>query len=289
MDRAPEFTLYGEESSVTDAAFLHLELLSSRSRRFDWEIADHCHRGLFQLLCLLDGEVKARIDDREYPLSGPAAICLPPATVHGFSFLEEAQGFVLTVAESALTHDPDQAGALLRPLLQAPRLVDLRRDWPARERIESLFGQLLAELHWPQRGQDLMVDCLLKAILLMLARLVDEQDAAGGGHPAERDLLARFHALLEERYREHWDIPRYADALCVTASKLNRASLKLSRKTAFALTQERLMLEARRMLAYSAWPISRVAYDLGFNDPAYFCRCFKRQLGLSPSEFRNKT
>ncbi|KMN77951.1 hypothetical protein VK98_17610 [Chromobacterium sp. LK11] len=286
MGRAPEFTLYGDDSCVMDAEFLHLELLGSRSRRFGWEIADHCHRGLFQLLCLLDGEVKARIDDREYRLSGPAAICLPPGTVHGYSFVEEAQGFVLTAAERLLTRGPDQAGALLRPLLRTPRLLDLRRDWPARERIESLFGQLLAELCWPQRGQDLMVGWLLKAILLMLARLIDEPDGAGAAQAAERELLARFHALLEERYREHWDIPRYADALCVAASRLNRACLKLSRKTAFAVTQERLMLEARRMLAYSAWPISRVAYDLGFNDPAYFCRRFKRQIGLSPSEFR---
>jgi AraC family transcriptional activator of pobA len=52
--------------------------------------------------------------------------------------------------------------------------------------------------------------------------------------------------------------------------------------------QNRLMLEARRKLTYVPASVSQIAYELGFNDPAYFCRVFKRHNGVTPSEFRRR-
>ena len=48
------------------------------------------------------------------------------------------------------------------------------------------------------------------------------------------------------------------------------------------------MLEARRKLTYIAAPVSRLAYELGFQDPAYFCRFFRKHTGMTPSEFRRR-
>ncbi|HNH36489.1 MAG TPA: AraC family transcriptional regulator, partial [Rhodocyclaceae bacterium] len=55
---------------------------------------------------------------------------------------------------------------------------------------------------------------------------------------------------------------------------------------AFDLVQARLLLEARRRLVYIAAPVSLLAYELGFQDPAYFCRVFKRATGMTPTAFR---
>jgi len=49
---------------------------------------------------------------------------------------------------------------------------------------------------------------------------------------------------------------------------------------------ERLAREACRRLTYVAAPISQLAYELGFEDPAYFCRFFKRHTGHSPRDYR---
>jgi AraC family transcriptional activator of pobA len=48
------------------------------------------------------------------------------------------------------------------------------------------------------------------------------------------------------------------------------------------------MLEAKRNLVYTNLTIKTVAETLGFSDPAYFTRFFKRQAGLSPKEFRQQ-
>ncbi len=46
------------------------------------------------------------------------------------------------------------------------------------------------------------------------------------------------------------------------------------------------MLEAKRSLIYTTLPVSKIAFDLGFNDPAYFSRFFAARAGLSPAAFR---
>ena len=55
---------------------------------------------------------------------------------------------------------------------------------------------------------------------------------------------------------------------------------------ALDLLHERLILEARRMLAYTPATIAEVAAELGFDDPAYFSRFFSRSVGASPSGYR---
>ena len=46
--------------------------------------------------------------------------------------------------------------------------------------------------------------------------------------------------------------------------------------------------EACRRLVYVAAPVSKLAFELGFEDPAYFCRFFKRRTGASPSQYRQR-
>jgi AraC family transcriptional activator of pobA len=52
------------------------------------------------------------------------------------------------------------------------------------------------------------------------------------------------------------------------------------------MTQERLMLEACRKLTYVPAGVAGIAYELGFQDPAYFSRLFKKLVGMTPKEYR---
>jgi AraC family transcriptional activator of pobA len=284
----PEFSLYGEDIEALDTEFVHIELIETRSRRYDWEIGNHTHRGLFQVLFLLEGRVEAHVDNAVWSHAGPVALCIPPAAVHGFQFSAETHGFVLTVAESLLFDREGEGAALFEVLMRQPSLIELAALPQAHERIESLLGQLMSEFCWPLQGHTLMLEWLVRSVLLLLVRLYATQNEAGFSGRAERELFTRFRTLLEAHYKEHWDVPRYAEKLHVEERRLNRLCRKLTQKTAFELVRDRLMLEARRKLTYVPAPVSRIAYELGFQDPAYFCRVFKRYSGLTPSEFREQ-
>lgn len=120
MDQVPRFALYGEEARSTDAEFIHIEDIGSRSSRYDWEIASHTHKGLFQLVAMLDGGARVLIDDRVADLVAPSAVVVPPAVVHGFRFHPGTHGYVLTVAEAVLFDGAGPAGPCSRRCSWSP-------------------------------------------------------------------------------------------------------------------------------------------------------------------------
>jgi AraC family transcriptional activator of pobA len=80
----------------------------------------------------------------------------------------------------------------------------------------------------------------------------------------------------------------YARDLGITANHLNAVCRQAVDKSALTLIHERQILEAKRRLVYSALTISQIADELGFSDPAYFSRFFKRLTGTTPKDFRTQ-
>ena len=131
---------------------------------------------------------------------------------------------------------------------------------------------------------------LARALGWRLAQMCLQHDQADG--PAARGqqaLFTRFLVLLEAHYAEHWAVARYADRLGLTPERLNRLVRAEAGRSALEVIHDRLAREACRRVVYVAAPLSQLAFELGFDDPAYFCRFFKRQTGLSPRAYRQRS
>ncbi len=285
----PQFALYGELTRGADAEGVHIELIETRSRGYDWHIDTHTHAGLFQVLFLFGGQVNATLGDVRRALDGPVALTIHPSLPHGFAFSAEAYGYVLTIDQNLLFAAAGQDGDLFTALFVEPLAIGLLAVPDARGRIEALLQNLIAEATWPRQGHTLMLDWLVRCILLMLARVQAERRIAEQSGSGEFELFSRFRSEVERHYREQWRVGQYAAQLRVAPVRLNRLCLKIAGKSAFELTQERLMLEACRKLTYIPAGIAAIAYELGFQDPAYFSRLFKKQVGMTPKEFRLRT
>ena len=286
----PRFALYGEQTREKDAEFVHIELIETRSRGYDWHIGRHTHPGLFQVLFLFAGEVRANVNEALWERRGPVVITIHPSVAHGFDFSPEAQGYVLTVDQNVIFSAADKPGeqysSLFSSLFVEPLAIDLAGLPDICGRLDALLQQLLAEAAWPQHGHTLMLEWLARSALLLLVRVHAEHRFADQSGRGDFELFSRFRAEVERRYKEQWQLGQYADALRASAVRLNRLCLKLAGKSAFDLTQDRLMLEACRKLTYLPASIASIAYELGFQDPAYFSRLFKKRMGLTPKEFR---
>ena len=280
----PQFSLYGEHTPLTDAELIHIELIETRSSIYDWHIEPHTHSGMFQVLFLLGGAVRATVDDASWDCPGPVAITIHPAVVHGFAFSEHAHGFVLTLDQGVLSGArAGQDSAMFGPLFLQPLQIGLDG---AEGRIEALLRQLLIEFSTPLAGHAAMLDWLARSVLLLLLRQHTAQRHADQSGRAEFDTFSQFRDLLEAHFLEQWNVAQYAARLHLAESRLNRMCLRLGGKSAFELTQQRLMLEARRKLTYLPSSVASIAYELGFQDPAYFSRVFKRNTGLTPKQYR---
>ena len=282
----PSFALYGEQTRPDGAEAVHIELIETRSGLYDWHIGTHIHHGLFQVLFLFNGQVSASIGDALWECSGPVALTIHPSLAHGFAFSKKTQGYVLTVDQEVLFASSREHGDLFAPLFVAPLAIGLGAAGGVRARLEALLEQLLLEAAWGQRGHALMLEWLARSALLLLVRAQAEHRLADQSGHGDFALYTRFRALVEQRYKEQWQVGRYATALRLHPTRLNRLCLRIAGSSAFEIAQERLLLEACRQLTYLPASIATIAYELGFQDPAYFSRLFKKRFGVTPSDYR---
>ena len=101
--------------------------------------------------------------------------------------------------------------------------------------------------------------------------------------------LTQFIKLVDKHYKSLWSMSDYSNVLGITPSHLNSICQKLVAKSALEIVHERLVLAARRELAYTERNIAGVAHHLGFTDPSYFTRFFKRETSMTPGEFRKRS
>ena len=129
----------------------------------------------------------------------------------------------------------------------------------------------------------------LRATLYELLVLLDRFYRACYGSDtiaAAAPVLERFQASLERHFRSRHHVGDFAGELGITPGHLSALCRTGLRVTAGALIRRRIALEARRMLRYTDRPVAQIAYDLGFDDPAYFARFFRREVGSAPRVFR---
>ena len=135
----------------------------------------------------------------------------------------------------------------------------------------------------------MMLDSLTSALLILLLRDAPERLHGGATAPDGARLAAAFRDLVNKRFRDHWRIDRYAEELSVSPSQLSRTIRRVTGQSPAAIVNARLLLEAQRNLHYTEATAAQIGLDLGFQDPAYFSRFFKRLSGVTPRRYRLKS
>ncbi|HSG04389.1 MAG TPA: helix-turn-helix domain-containing protein [Marinobacterium sp.] len=283
----PLFGLYGEAES-DNPQFVHLENIASRSSLNAWKIQPHRHGHMFQLLIMRQGEVEVRLDDQLYNCSEPCAISVPAGVVHGFKFKPNTSGFVLTLAEPMVLVEEPGAQQQFASLFEQAHFVRYAEAELLFDELVLLVEQIGRELERADTGRTLMCGWLIRAALLTLRRRLDQIDAEADTPSRLSVAMRRFRYLIEQHYREHWTVERYAQVLGMSADRLNRQAKSAFNTNAKSLISERLILEAKRRLIYTRASLDEIAYDLGFKDPAYFSRAFKRVTGSAPGQYRDQ-
>lgn len=275
-NRIPSYNLYGERDELPDV--LHCETIEARAVRHDWHISAHRHAHMHQFLLVRSGGGVARLDDEQLALRPATVINVPCRAIHGFDFEPYTGGWVVTVPVSMLEPASPAfsavSGALARP--------GHATGTPA---LAALFESLAAEHAGLAFGRASALQAAAHLLATHVARLMQAGGAEavpGGG----AGMLHCFETLVEQRFRERWRIADYAAALGMSATHLTRLANAGAGLSASALVEARIVREARRELAYTNLSIARIAYDLGYEDPAYFSRVFSRATGLSPSQYR---
>ncbi|PLX35468.1 MAG: AraC family transcriptional regulator [Hyphomicrobiales bacterium] len=283
------YALFGEDATRDDPDFVHIETITARSKLYDWKIGPHTHQRMFQLVYIAGGKAGVRLDQGRRTVTGPCAVTIPGGVVHGFDFEPHTQGWVLTVSELLLIDARyRRSRKLLEPIFGEAIILPFQDDPDSAVLIGAALEQIHSEFQWPRLGRSAMYEWLVRLILMTVRRQMDSRMIQPETTDRRHRLYVRFRQLVEDHYREQWPVTRYAGALALSQARLNRLCKSFTGKSAGELLQDRIALEAQRLLIYSSATSTMIAYDLGFQDPAYFSRFFKRRTGLSPKRFRQR-
>ena len=197
-----------------------------------------------------------------------------------------------------LKRDPGSHGAVIHfhsdMLIQLPQVNNLLHtsglllfhyDEQLFNGIETISGQLKEELEAPVQSQEMLVACLWHLLLkISSSRKVEQVKFESRSF----QIFSQLKQLVEQHYRDN-NLPAwYADQLHITEKRLNEACKEATGQTVSDFLKARIILEAKRLLSHSAGSIKEIAYYLGFDDPSYFARFFRKNAGMTAGDFKSR-
>ena len=154
------------------------------------------------------------------------------------------------------------------------------------EILETVWKVLYMELESKDSLQLEMLQMMLKRILILCTRIYKTQSNSDVLEKGQMDIVREFNYLVEKHFKMKHLVSDYAEMLNKSPKTLSNIFNMLGGKTPLQFIQNRILLEAHRLLKYTDMNVSTIGYELGFNDVQSFSRFFKKKEGVSPNDFR---
>ncbi|WP_269933053.1 helix-turn-helix domain-containing protein [Aminobacter sp. HY435] len=249
----------------------------------EWVLHGRRHR----VFVLLSGAGRIKLEKTHAPLAGPCVVWLPAGNSAKLTLDAGSEGAQLTISELSLGRaiPAGPVAAQIREAMFDPALGTRVSAGVARK-LTAMVEAIEAELKDDAPGAQDAVRHHIALLVIALWRL--SSPAAAKPQPSPRTIVHGFLQLVELHARDHWSVAQYARLLGVTADRLNTAIRRATGRSPLMLMHTRLIAEAETLLDSSTLQVAEVAEALGFRDPAYFNRFFKRMTGIAPGRRRSQ-
>lgn len=163
------------------------------------------------------------------------------------------------------------------------------------EESRSMRG-MIAQIERETRGPEThfsfdIVSGLIAATIykvgdIMYHYLAEHPEGQNNSHNRAEEYFEQFTHLLGEHFREERSVGFYARQLCITPKYLTTLIKRISGQSVSEWIDNYVILEAKTLLKYSTMSIQEIAYYLNFPNQSFFGSYFKRNTGMSPSQYK---
>lgn len=234
-----------------------------------------------------DTTVKVSVDFASYPISTPSLVFVSENEL--FQLQDEThrqlKGRVLFFSNDFFCIKLNRSETFCDAVIfntTKPPYITLGKE--EAKKIDYLFLAMSNELKEDNEFKEEIIISQLKTLLLHASKIKLNQ--FGDVNLSKLSpIVANFQNLLDQQYEDHHDVQFYASQLNISPRGLNKAVKKELGRTVSELIKEKLIVEAKRELYIKELSIKEIGYKLGFEDPAYFSRFFKKETAYSPKEY----
>lgn len=250
----------------------------------------HLH-DFYSIFWIETGEATHATDFVEYSLKADTILFVPPGLKHRMYLDKSVGGTYMLFNEEFIQYNQKNHIPLKEyRLFNNPDFKSLITVLPEKRlNLKNITDLIFNELIQPDDYSSDIVLNLLHLFLLESRRIFDNQYQAvvqrNSGTPDST--IIQFKMMIDHHFHTLKNVASYAEMLNINPSCLNEMAKKTTGITAGELIRSRIIDETRRLLYSSSKSGKEIAFELGFDDPAYFSRFFKKYTGTTLKEYRD--
>ncbi|MBU3025069.1 MULTISPECIES: helix-turn-helix domain-containing protein [Zobellia] len=244
----------------------------------------------FLCVLFLKGRGVHEIDFSSYPIEKGSLFFLKPGQTHSWKFDSAVEGYIFFHTQSFF--ELNISGVKLHQFpfyysYKNPPNLTLSPE--ALQDIAVRFNEINQEYHANAVYKRQKLASLINLAYIDLSRYYAAFDTTENVlSPTYLKILSELEQTVEQYYRSEKQARFYADKLHITTKHLNRVTKSTLGKTTTELINDRILLEAKRLIVHSQTSLAHVAEFLGYEDYAYFSRVFKAKTQSTPLEFKKR-
>ncbi|HAQ19150.1 MAG TPA: hypothetical protein DCR40_07950 [Prolixibacteraceae bacterium] len=252
----------------------------------------HLH-DYYSIFWIESGEAVHATEFVEYSLKQDTILFVPPGLKHRMYIDKSVTGTYILFNEDFIRYNRKNHVPLKEyRLFNNPDFKSLITVIPERRgKLRNITELILDEIqNSDDYSQDIVLN-LLHLFLLESRRIFDQKDQSPKEEPDSTPdaTIIKFKQLIEENYTTQKSVTPYAEMLNMNPSCLNELTKRTTGITAGELIRNRVIGETKKLLYSSSLSGKEIAFELGFDDPAYFSRFFRKYTGLTLKEFRDQS
>ena len=249
------------------------------------DLVQQLHRhNFFFILFLEKGKGEHSIDFTSYPVDDYSVFFMRPGQVHQLTLKRGSKGYIIQFNREFYTPIEEPVNFVLRK-------VSTKNHCPlSAERFRKLRSQLDYIFEEYTEKQDRYKQVIKEYLEILFIELVRQsknpKEIANNDNQYSHEQYEELLELLQKHSVTKKKVTHYAEMMHLTTFQINKITKEIINKTCSQLINEQIVLEAKRNLLATTNQVNQIAFDLGFEDPSYFIRFFKKQTGHTPEVFR---
>ncbi len=264
------------------------DLKSYRIKSGEKAAIAHSH-SYYQIIWFFNEGGTHTVDFNTYAIKKNSLFFVSKDRIHAFDDNLECEGWLIHFNESFFIHN-DVDAFLKYTIFDFQNDPCFSIDDDTIHTATSYIDLMRNELNRKEQfGYEDLIRFSLKSFLIILERMRQGAKKHISFNSHHELLFAKYKELVEENYAKGLSIVDYARMLNISSKTLTNITKGIVDKPASQIISERIILEAKRLLRFTSLQIKEVAFKVGFEDPSYFIKYFKRHLGISPKFYRSNS
>lgn len=272
------------------AGFLEIIPLEDLQKMYSRHIGHQARRKFYSIILLTAGEVDEVIGHQKYHFGPQSMYFVPENQLHSIEcWSEDLKGILCMFdADYFLLCLKHQIKLNQFPFFQLDKAPYVNLSEREMDMMQHLFWKLNSEkCQKTTFNDDLLTRMFLNVILLEAERIYNRQIVQGSFSLSRKDqMVSQFQLIVNQHFVKKRQVSDYAEMLHVHPNYLNDLVKEVTGVAASHFIHKQLVQEAKSRLLQTNDTVSMIASELNFTDDSYFNRFFKKQTGLTPSQFR---